>query len=62
MIAQSIAAFVGCFAALLVLAEVQVSNRILKYLAAFVVGVVVDVVLSGFLSWVVAQFARVHGG
>lgn len=61
MIQPAIAAFVGCFSALLVLAEIQAGNKLLRYLAAFVVGILVTLGLAWLLGLIVAAFARVHG-
>jgi hypothetical protein len=59
MFQTALAAFVGCFAATLALAEVPAANRWLRYLAALLVGVVATFVLAWLLAWVGHIFARV---
>ena len=60
MFQNAIAAFVGCFSALVVLAECgPIGNKVIRYLVAFVAGVVVAFVLAAFLGWVAGVFAHV---
>ena len=54
-----VSAFAGCFAALLVLAEVQAQSKVVRYLAAFVVGILVAVLLGLLVQWIASTFARV---
>jgi hypothetical protein len=58
MILTAVACFVGAFSALLAMAEVQTSNKWFRYLAAFLVGFVVTVLLALFLTWVAGLFAQ----
>jgi hypothetical protein len=60
MISEAIAAFVGAFSALAVLAEITASNKIIRYLAAFVCGILVTVLLAWFLGWVAGVFAQIR--
>jgi uncharacterized membrane protein YGL010W len=59
MISNALAGFVGAFAALLVLAEISAANKIVRYFAALVVGVVVTFLLAWLVQWVGHIFARV---
>ena len=59
MIPTTLAAFVGCFAALLVMAEISIANRLVKYFVALVVGVIATFVLDWVVEWVAHVFARV---
>lgn len=52
-------AFVGCFAALVAMAEVTPKNKLVRYLAALLIGVVLAFVLGAVLDWVAGIFARV---
>jgi hypothetical protein len=49
---NALAAFVGAFAALVALAEIQSTNKAIRYLGAFVVGAILAVVLGWLLRWV----------
>ena len=53
-----VAAFVGAFAAVLALTEVQLGNKWLKYALAFIVGLPVAVLLSYFVHWIASLFAH----
>jgi hypothetical protein len=57
VIQSAVAAFVGAFAALVALAEIQSANKLLRYVGAFLVGVLLTVVLSWLLSWASGVFA-----
>jgi hypothetical protein len=59
MIPNAISAFVGCFAALLVMGEIQAGSKLIKYLAAFACGLAVTVLLSWLCAWVVSLFGHV---
>ncbi len=59
MFASAVAAFVGCFAAMVALAEVQLPNKWLRYLAALVIGVLITFGLAWVLERVAEVFARV---
>lgn len=59
MITTAIACFVGAFAAMLALAEIQHSNRFVRYLLAFIVGVLVTALLTWFLQFLLTFFHRV---
>ena len=61
MIATALAAFVGCFTAVAVLAEVQNPNKALRYFFAFVVGLVVAVLLALFVGWLAGVLHLIHG-
>lgn len=58
MIQNAVVAFVGAFSALLVLAEVQMPSKWLRYLVAFVVGIVVAILLSMLVHYVAGLFGR----
>lgn len=61
MFQNAIAAFVGCFSALVVLAEcAPITNKVFRYLAAFVVGIVVTFALAWLCGWVAGVFAHVQ--
>jgi ABC-type uncharacterized transport system permease subunit len=47
-----IQAFLGAFAAMVALAEVRHENKLLRYLFALIVGLVVAVVLSIVAGWI----------
>lgn len=49
-------AFIGAFAAVMCIAEIQAGSKVLKYLAAFVVGLVASVVLWAVFTWVAGHF------
>jgi hypothetical protein len=51
MFQASIAAFVGCFAALVALAEIQIKSRPVKYLVALLAGAFFTVLLTLVLDW-----------
>jgi hypothetical protein len=59
MLQFAVGAFVGAFSALLALAEVQNSNKLVRYFFALVVGLIVTVVLSLVVAWVLGLFHRV---
>ena len=59
MIPTALAAFIGCFAAFLVMSEVSIANRLIKYFVALVVGVIATFVLGWVVEWVAHIFARV---
>jgi F0F1-type ATP synthase assembly protein I len=52
MIAVAVAAFVGAFAALVALAEIQAASKPVRYFAAFVVGLVAAVLLGLLVGWI----------
>lgn len=56
MIATALASFIGAFAALLVLAEIHADNKLVRYFAALIVGVVVTVVLALVVRWAAGIF------
>jgi fatty-acid desaturase len=58
MIQYAVAAFIGAFSALLVMAEVVIQNRILKYFVALLAGALVTVVLSWALTWMIRTLAH----
>ena len=58
MIQYAIAAFLGAFSALLVLAEVTVTNKLLRYFVALLAGALVTVVLSWALAWMIRTLAQ----
>jgi hypothetical protein len=58
MIQYAIASFIGAFSALLVMAEVAVSNRLLKYFVALLAGALVTVVLSWVLEWMIRTLSH----
>ena len=58
MIETTVAAFVGAFAVMLALTEIQLGNKWVKYLVAFVVGLPVAVLLSYFVHWIASLFAH----
>jgi hypothetical protein len=55
----ALSAFVGCFAALIALAEVTIANKLVKYLVALLLGVLVTFALAWALEAVAHVFARV---
>jgi uncharacterized membrane protein len=55
-----LAAFVGAFAALVALAEVQASNKIVRYFAALLVGAVGAFLLSLILNWAAGVLSHAH--
>lgn len=59
MIPTALAAFIGCFSVFLVMAEIVATNKVIRYLAAFIVGIVVTVVLSWLLGWVIGVFHHI---
>ena len=59
MIQSAVAAFVGAFAALFVLAEVQMPSKWLRYLVAFVAGILAAVLLAMLVGWVAHTFPRI---
>lgn len=59
MINSVLTSFVGAFAALLILAEIQHPNRWLRYLIAFVVGILLAVLLGWLLQHVLAFFHQI---
>ncbi len=48
---NTIVAFVGAFAALLVLQEIQFQNKLIRYVAALLAGALLTVVLGMVLRW-----------
>jgi hypothetical protein len=58
MIPAAIAAFIGCFAAMVVLAEITAANKLIRYLAALVVGVLATVALAWAVQWIAAAFSH----
>ena len=58
MIQTAVAAFVGAFGALVALAEITAQNKLVRYVGAFLVGVVLTVLLSWLLGWLASIFAR----
>jgi len=59
MFSAALSAFVGCFAAMIALAEVQIANKLLKYLVALVCGVIITFLLALVLAWVARIFGQV---
>lgn len=59
MFTAAVAAFVGCFAAMVALAEVQLPNKWLRYLLALLVGVLITFGLAWVLEKVSGVFSRV---
>jgi len=61
MIVTAVAAFVGAFSALAVLAEIASPpmNKALRYFVAFVVGILVAILLALVVQWVAGMFGRV---
>lgn len=56
-----VAAFLGCFAAMLALAETGgIPNKVVRYLAAFVVGVIAAILLAMLLGWIATAFSHFH--
>lgn len=61
MVTTAVAAFVGCFSALLVLAELSAANKWVKYFAALVVGIIATILLGMLVQWVAHLFGHVAG-
>ena len=62
MIPTAIAAFIGAFAAIVLLKEFEpIRNKALKYLFAFVVGIPVVVLLAWFMRFVLRLFDQAGG-
>lgn len=60
MFANALAAFVGCFAALVVMAEcAPIASKLVRYLCALVLGVLVTFGLAWVMGFVAHIFARV---
>jgi hypothetical protein len=59
MFQNAVAAFVGCFSAFVALAEIPATNKAIRYLAAFVLGIVVTFVLAWLCGWVAGVFAHI---
>lgn len=63
MIQTAVAAFVGAFAAIAVLAETgAIASKLLRYLLAFVGGILATVVLLWVLVKIAEAFSHLHGG
>jgi len=60
MFQNVVAAFVGCFAAMVVLAEVAISNKWLKYLVALFFGALLAIILGLVLNWMVGLISHAH--
>ena len=58
MIQYAIASFIGAFSAVLVIAEVQIANKPLKYLVALLAGALCTVVLSMVLAWMIRMLGH----
>lgn len=58
MIANAVAGFLGAFAALVVIAEVQMQNKLIKYLVALLAGALLTVILAAVLAWMLAMLGR----
>lgn len=59
MLTMTVAAFIGCFAAHVALAEITGNNKLLRYGGAFVVGLVLAVVFAWLAGWIAGVFAHV---
>ena len=55
---EALAAFVGAYTALIVMAEVQMQSKIVKYLVGLVAGLLLTVVLSLVLGWMTDAIAK----
>lgn len=59
MLVAALAAFIGCFAALVVLAELaSIASKIVRYLAALILGLLLTYGLGLLASWVAHVFAK----
>lgn len=58
MIQTAVAAFVGALAALIVLAEIQMASRWVRYAVCLLVGLVITILLGLLLEWIVALISR----
>lgn len=56
MIQAGMAAFAGCFAALVVLAEIQMQSKLARYIVCFVVGILVTLAALWALEAVARAF------
>ena len=59
MFGSALSAFVGCFAAMVALAEVTIANKLVRYLVALLFGVLVTFVLAWALGYVAHIFAGI---
>jgi thiamine transporter ThiT len=59
MIAFAVGAFVGCFAAMVTLAEITMPNKLVRYVVAFIAGALLAVILGFFLNWVAGLFHHI---
>lgn len=59
MFQTAIAAFVGAFAALVALAEVQHPNKVIRYVIALLAGTVLAFILAFVLQWLAHIFGQV---
>lgn len=57
----TVSAFCGAFAAMVALAEIQSSSKVIRYLAAFVVGLVLAVLFGLLVGWLAHVFPG-HAG
>ena len=58
MVQYAVASFVGCFTALLVMAEVQATNKVIKYAVALVAGIIAAVLLALLVAKIIGLFER----
>lgn len=58
MLDVAIPAFVGAFAAIVAIAEVQISSKPIKYLVALLAGALLAVLLALVLSWMIGMLGR----
>ncbi len=59
MIYTAVAAFIGAFAALVSFTEITANSKTFRYVAAFIVGLVLAVVLVWVAHWVAGVFHHV---
>jgi hypothetical protein len=59
MVQMAVAAFIGAFAAYTALAEITGSNKVFRYLGAFVVGLLLALAFAWLAGWVAGAFAHI---
>lgn len=59
MIQNVVAAFIGCFTAQVVLAEVQHPSKAVRYSLAFIAGLLAAVLMALAANWALAQLAKI---
>ncbi len=59
MIDTAVAAFIGAYSALVVMAEITIANKLVKYLVAALAGLILTVLVALVLGWITGHIPHV---